>query len=39
LENDDNSFLGYIIGSVVFLHDIIKINKPENIEANYDTMK
>jgi len=38
-ENDENSFVGYIIGSIAFLHDIYKIAKPENIEAQYDILK
>jgi hypothetical protein len=38
-ENDENSFIGYVIGSVAFLHDIYKVAKPENIEAQYETLK
>lgn len=39
MENDENTFIGYVIGSIAFLHDLYKIAKPENIEANYDIMK
>jgi hypothetical protein len=38
-ENDENSFAGYVIGSIAFLHDIYKIAKPENIEGQYENLK
>ena len=38
-DNEENAFIGYLIGSIAFLHDLYSFNKPEIIETHYDTMK
>lgn len=38
-ENDENQFIGYLIGSIAFLPDLYKVAKSENIELMYDYLQ